>query len=167
VDLDLADIFYLAAGFCAGRLLVLLIWARMNEMDRLKEKLKQASGVVARAAQKIENEADSLIAREAELDAKTKSAFAPHHIFLNDQKKDLDQLEDALQIVSNSPLPASGAGYTPVVPYDDPQALQQWLQNNKITLEQHNAAIAHGEKPESRYYFEFIEKMKANAGAST
>ena len=134
-------------------------------MDRLKEKLKQASGVVARAAQRIENEADGLIAREAELDAKTKSAFAPHHIFLNDQKKDLDQLEDALQIVSNSPLPASGAGSPTAPPYNDPQAFQVWLQNNKITLDQHNAAIAHGEKPESRYYFEFIEKMKSDAAA--
>lgn len=79
-------------------------------VDRLKEKLTRAAGIAPRATANIESEADRLIEREAEIAQKTKSAFAPHHALLDSHARDLDQLEDALQIVSNvDPLQSSGS----------------------------------------------------------
>lgn len=71
-------------------------------MDRLTEKLKRASGVAARISTSMEGEADKLIAREDELAQRTQAAFAPHHAVLDSNKRSLDQLEDALKIVSNT-----------------------------------------------------------------
>jgi hypothetical protein len=94
---------------------ILLFYERSNHMDRITEKLKRASGVAQRAALSIESEADKLIAREDQIAAKTKSAFAPHHAVLDGRNRELDQLETALQILSNvDPLAGSGdAGATP------------------------------------------------------
>lgn len=79
-------------------------------MDRITEKLKRASGVAQRVGKSIEDEADRLIAREDEVAAKTKAAFAPHYAVLDSRARELDQLETALQIVSNAdPLAGSGS----------------------------------------------------------
>lgn len=80
------------------------------QMDRLREKLAMAGGVVKRATDKIEAEADALIAREAELAAHTKQCFAPHHKALEAHKHELDGLEDALRLVNNDPLDGSSEG---------------------------------------------------------
>lgn len=73
-----------------------------RRVDRITEKLKQASGVAQRLAGSLESEADKLIAREAELTLRTQAAFKPHHAVLDARKRELDQLEDALQIISNA-----------------------------------------------------------------
>jgi hypothetical protein len=70
-------------------------------MDRVTEKLKQASGVVARSNAGLEAEADKLIAREEQFEERKKAAFAPHHAVLDTRNREMDQLEDALKIVSN------------------------------------------------------------------
>jgi hypothetical protein len=80
-------------------------------MDRVTEKLKQASGVVARSNAGLEAEADKLIAREAAFEKRKREAFAPHHAVLDNRNREMDQLEDALQIVSNAdPLQSSEGG---------------------------------------------------------
>jgi hypothetical protein len=76
----------------------------MTAMDRLKEKLTRASGVAKRVTESIEQQADALIAREEELASKAANAFKPHHALLDNNKRELDQLEDALKLVSNDPL---------------------------------------------------------------
>lgn len=81
------------------------------EMDRVTEKLKQASGVVPRSNAGLEAEADRLIAREAEFEKRKQAAFAPHHAVLDGRNREMDQLEDALQIMSNAdPLQVSDDG---------------------------------------------------------
>jgi len=80
-------------------------------MDRITEKMKQASGVVARSEEGLMVEADRLIAREQQFEERKKAAFAPHHAKLDSRHREMDQLEDALQIVSNAdPLQESGSG---------------------------------------------------------
>lgn len=80
-------------------------------MDRVTEKLKQAAGVVARSNAGLEAEADRLIAREASFEERKRTAFAPHHALLDTRHREMDQLEDALKIVSNAdPLESSGDG---------------------------------------------------------
>ncbi len=77
-------------------------------MDRLKEKLALAAGVAVRVTAAIEKEADFLIAREEELAMRSQSAFAPHHAVLDQRKRELNSLEDKLQIVENAdPLESS------------------------------------------------------------
>ena len=77
-------------------------------VDRITEKLKMARDVVARAQQSLENEADKLIAREAVIAQRAADAFRPHHSLLDSRHRELDQLEDALKIVSNAdPLDGS------------------------------------------------------------
>ncbi len=78
-------------------------------MDRLKEKLALAAGVAVRATAAIEKDADVLIAREDEIDAHRRSAFAPHHAAIDQRLRELNQLEDALKIMENAdPLASSG-----------------------------------------------------------
>ncbi len=77
-------------------------------MSRLTEKLKMASGVVARSYAKIEADADSLIAMEADVDQKRVEAFTPHKTMLSEAKKDMEELAKALALVSNNPLESSG-----------------------------------------------------------
>lgn len=80
-------------------------------MDRVTEKLKQAAGVVARSNASLETEADKLIAREADFEKRKDAAFAPHHALLDSRNREMDQLEDALKIVSNAdPLASSENG---------------------------------------------------------
>ena len=137
----------------------MVIWIRRRniKLSRLTEKLQNAGGVVARATAKLEAEADALIAREQELANKTKLAFTPHHQLLDSHNKDLDHLEDALKIVENAaPLPAISATVT--------SSVGNMIAEGKFTIEDHLAAIAAGHDVESRYYFEFIDKRKANAG---
>lgn len=81
------------------------------EMDRVTEKLKQASGVVARSNAGLEAEADKLIAREADFEERKAQAFAPHYAVLDGRHREMDQLEDSLKIVSNAdPLQVSDDG---------------------------------------------------------
>ena len=78
-------------------------------MDRLKEKLALAAGVAVRATAAIERDADALIARESQVTDRSKKAFEPHHIALNQRMRELNSLEDALQIMENAdPLEDSG-----------------------------------------------------------
>lgn len=77
-------------------------------MDRLKEKLRQARGVVQRSVARIEGKADALIAREDEIATQTDQAFAGHDAMLDDAGKGLDELSRALALVSNDPLQNSG-----------------------------------------------------------
>lgn len=77
-------------------------------MDRLTEKLKTAGAIVGRQTAKIEARADALIAREADIEAKTDKAFSPHEAVLDDAARGLDSLERQLALLSNDPLPASG-----------------------------------------------------------
>lgn len=77
--------------------------------SRLLEKLKLAGGVVARQHQKIEARADTIIAREQEIERKTDEAFAPHEALLNAAEKGLDDLEHQLAAVSNDPLQTGAA----------------------------------------------------------
>ena len=82
-------------------------------LDRLKGKFRQASGVAHRVASTMEAEADSLIAAEDAMKAKTVSAFAPHKAILAEASSELQAIEDALNIMTNGgpaldPLPASG-----------------------------------------------------------
>src|SRR6266403_757681 len=62
------------------------------QMDRLSEKLAKAAGVVARQTTRIESKADALIAREAELEARTDKSFDPHNSILDDAERGLDGL---------------------------------------------------------------------------
>src|SRR5216684_2469500 len=79
------------------------------EMDRLKEKLALAAGVAVRVTAAIEKDADALIAREAEVTDRSKKAFEPHHTAINQRMRELNSLEDALQIMENAdPLESSG-----------------------------------------------------------
>ncbi len=84
---------------------------RNARMDRVTEKLKQASGVVSRSNASLEAEADRLIAREQQFEERKRSAFQPHHALLDGRHREMDQLEDALKIVSNGdPLAGSEDG---------------------------------------------------------
>lgn len=77
-------------------------------MSRLSEKLAKAAGVAQRQTVKIEARADSLIAREEAIEAKTHQAFAPHEAILNDAEKGLDEVEASLRLLSNgAPLEPS------------------------------------------------------------
>jgi len=79
------------------------LWACKDaEMDRLKEKLALAAGVAVRVTSAIEKDADALIARENEIADHSKKAFAPHHAALDQRKRELNQLEDALKIMENA-----------------------------------------------------------------
>ena len=84
-------------------------------MGRLEDKLAKAAGVAARLEKSIEDDADALIAREAEITSRKKQAFGAHNARMDMQHKSLDRLEDALQILDNGgdPLPATGSTETP------------------------------------------------------
>ena len=87
--------------------------AMTTPLDRLKGKFRQASGVAQRVASNMEAEADSLIAAEDAMKAKTVTAFAPHKAILAEATSELQAIEEALNIMTNGgpsldPLPASG-----------------------------------------------------------
>ena len=84
----------------------------MASLDRLKDKFLQARGVAQRVATNMEAEADSLIAQEDAMKAKTQSAFAPHHAILAEANTELKSIEDALNLMSNGGPPLSDAGNT-------------------------------------------------------
>ncbi len=73
----------------------------VNPIDRLKEKLAKAAGVGGRVAAKIEAKADALIEREGMLEAKTDQAFAPHEAIADQAATQLDEIEAAVNILSN------------------------------------------------------------------
>lgn len=83
------------------------------EMSRLADKLAKAAGVAGRQTVKIEARADSLIAREAAIEAKTDQAFSPHEALLAEAEKGLDAVERSLALLSNDPLESSGASPQP------------------------------------------------------
>ena len=70
---------------------------------RLSEKLALAGAVAARQHQKIEQRADNIIAREAEIERKTDQAFLPHEATLDETERGLDQLERQLAVLTNGP----------------------------------------------------------------
>ena len=75
-------------------------------VGRLDEKFKQAGGVLARIHAKAEAKADSVIAREAVLEQRIETAFAPHVAMLDETEKGLDDVERQLATVTNgNPLP--------------------------------------------------------------
>jgi hypothetical protein len=78
-------------------------------LDRLKGKFLQARGVAHRVASNMEAEADSLIAEEDAIKAETVAAFAPHKAILGEAKGELQQIKDALNLMTNGgpPLPVS------------------------------------------------------------
>jgi len=76
-----------------------------NPIDRLKEKLAKAAGVGGRVAAKIESKADALIAREADLEAKADHAFAPHEAIADQASASLDEIEAAVNLLSNGGPP--------------------------------------------------------------
>jgi hypothetical protein len=88
-----------------------MVELRNRDMDRVTEKLKQAAGVAARSNASLEAEADRLIAREQMFETRKAEAFAPHHALLDSRHREMDQLEDALKIVSNADPLASSADY--------------------------------------------------------
>jgi hypothetical protein len=75
--------------------------ATSNPMDRLTAKLAKAAGVGGRVAAKIEAKADALLEREGQLEAKTEQAFAPHEAMADPAHAHLDEVEAALNILSN------------------------------------------------------------------
>src|SRR4051812_48329990 len=77
-------------------------------MDRLSEKLTRAAGVAGRISSKIEARADTLIAREGDLEKRTEQVFSPHEGILADAEKGLDAVERQLALLSNDPLASSG-----------------------------------------------------------
>ena len=80
----------------------------VNPIDRLKEKLAKASGVGGRVAAKIEAKADALIARESQLEAKADQAFAGHEAIADQASTELDNIEAALNQLSNRGPPLNG-----------------------------------------------------------
>lgn len=78
-------------------------------LDRLKGKFLQARGVAQRVATNMEAEADSLIAQEDAMKAKTTNAFAPHKAVLAEAGTELQAIEDALNLMSNGGPPLEGA----------------------------------------------------------
>jgi hypothetical protein len=81
-----------------------------TDVERLREKLRKAAGVAARVTRAIEADADSLIAREETLTTARLKAFKPHVDMLDAHQRDLDQLEDALKVISNDPLSDTATG---------------------------------------------------------
>lgn len=80
---------------------------RMTMESRIREKLKLASGVVARVGAKIEARADAVIAREVEFGPAIDEAFHPHESMLAEAEASLDGFRDELKQVTNGPLPSS------------------------------------------------------------
>ena len=79
-------------------------------MSRLSDKLAKAAGVAGRQTTRIEARADSLIAREAVIEAKTDQAFAPHEALLAEAESGLADVERQLALLSNGgPLEHSSA----------------------------------------------------------
>lgn len=76
--------------------------------SRLADKLARASGAAQRVTATIEARADALLAREQDIDRRTDEVFAPHEGILIDAEKGLDAAENALRLLSNDPLSASG-----------------------------------------------------------
>jgi hypothetical protein len=120
IEIELADLpALLLAGFThvditdaitalTDRIVAYTAVKKVSNMSRLKEKLAQAAAIAPKVTAKIEADADALIAREGELDQRRKLAFAPHNALLDSHNRDLNSLEDALQIISNSdPLDGS------------------------------------------------------------
>ena len=81
-------------------------------LDRLKGKFVQARGVAHRVATNMEAEADSLIAQEDPMKAKTASAFARHKAILAEASSELKAIEDALNLMSNGGPPLESAENT-------------------------------------------------------
>lgn len=74
------------------------------KMSRLADKLTRAAAVVSEVTASIEARADLLIARKDHLKAREHAAFEPHENLLDGAEKGLNEVEDALRLLSNSPL---------------------------------------------------------------
>ena len=95
---------------------------RRSNMSRLSEKLAAAAAVAPRQAAKIEARADTIIAREQDIERQTEQSFLPHELLLDEAENGLSALEKELRLMSNNPplehstpLPAAtGAVIAPV-----------------------------------------------------
>jgi hypothetical protein len=75
--------------------------AKGEFMERVVEKLRLASLVSGNVAKNLEAKADDIIAKGQRIEAKAEKAVAPHHQLLDQQDKGLDQLDAALNLLSN------------------------------------------------------------------
>lgn len=89
------------------RVIRMLREVRRQDMSRLKEKLAMAAAIAPRQAAKIEARADRLIAREAEIEARTDATFGAHEALLDDAQSSMDDLLKQLAGFTNNPLDRS------------------------------------------------------------
>lgn len=79
---------------------------RMN-LEALKAKLAEAKGVVPDVMNEIAMQADAVIMQRDALKAKGRAAFAPHNQMLAESSKGLDEVAEALNVLSNGGPPLS------------------------------------------------------------
>lgn len=79
----------------------------LMSIEALKAKLATAAGVVAEVEADISAKADAIIGRRDELKAKSTQAFAPHNSMLDEASKGLDDVTNALTVLSNGGPPLS------------------------------------------------------------
>lgn len=98
-------------------------------MERVLAKVQRAKDAVARQAAALERHADEILAAEEAISGRMESSFAPHHAGLRDARRGLDEVERALDLLSNGapgePGPSSSPGEEPVavpLPAGDPAA---------------------------------------------
>ena len=98
-------------------------------MERVLAKVQRAKDAVARQAAALESHADEILAAEEAISGRMESSFAPHHAGLRDARRGLDEVERALDLLSNGapgePEPSSSPGEEPVaapLPAGDPAA---------------------------------------------
>jgi len=72
-------------------------------MSRLTEKLEAAGSVARRQHSKIEERADRVIAREADIERQADEAFLPHERMLDEAENGLAALGKELAVLSNNP----------------------------------------------------------------
>jgi len=125
---------------------------RMGAIDRIKEKALKAKSIAPNAIKALEADLDALMAEEGPLNAARVAAVGLHKEAIAGVRTEINGVKIAIDILTNGgedPLPVSEPG-SPA-----------WLAQNKITPEEHSLAIAVGKIAESKEYYEYIEKLKA------
>jgi len=113
-DRDLIRLARLVSREIRDRLMIRRIIRRLGrrgDVSRLSEKLAQAAAIAPKQAKKIEDRADAIIAREADIEKRTEEAFTPHEAMLDEAEKGLTDLASQLATMSNNP---------PLSPSDEP-----------------------------------------------
>ena len=89
-------------------------------MERVLAKVQRAKDAVARQAAALERHADEVLAAESAIEGRLEGAFAPHHAGLRDARRGLDEVERALDLLSNGapgePEPSSSPGGDAALP---------------------------------------------------